>query len=151
MSNVRQRKRSKENHEETSTPEIRQPNSMKHKIKQFIGIFLLGFIGHFVRNAIFPRNEPLSEESDNLITPLKAPSAVKSLGTGEDMERYWGSYRSGYYLGMKTRAPKSPIAGLMWFQQYVDFRQVHGRSSFWQSVTLNFTLRRLSSTQVQPR
>ena len=42
------------------------------------------------------------------------------------MERYWGSYRSGYYLGMKTRAPKSPIAGLMWMQQYVDLRSVAG-------------------------
>ena len=127
MSNVRQRKRSKESHEEISPAENRQPSSMKNKIRQFIGIFLLGFIGHFVRNAIFPQNEPVSEDTDNLITPLKAPSAVKSLGTGEDMERYWGSYRSGYYLGMKTRAPKSPIAGLMWLPQYVDFRQVHGK------------------------
>ena len=48
------------------------------------------------------------------------------MGTGDDMERYWGTYRSGYYLGMKTRSARSPIVGLMWMRQYVDLRSVHG-------------------------
>lgn len=30
-------------------------------------------------------------------------------------DRYWGSYRPGVYLGLKTRHPRSPVTGLMWF------------------------------------
>lgn len=32
-----------------------------------------------------------------------------------DSERYWGSYRSGVYFGMKTRDPYSMVTGLMWY------------------------------------
>ena len=36
--------------------------------------------------------------------------------TGLDVpDRYWGSYRPGVYFGMKTREPKSLLAGFMWF------------------------------------
>ncbi|XP_048485861.1 mannosyl-oligosaccharide glucosidase isoform X2 [Plutella xylostella] len=31
-------------------------------------------------------------------------------------ERYWGSYRPGNYFGMKTRDPRSPVMGLMWYE-----------------------------------
>ncbi|KAJ9596409.1 hypothetical protein L9F63_012572 [Diploptera punctata] len=30
-------------------------------------------------------------------------------------DRYWGSYRSGLYFGMKTRDPYSLVTGLMWY------------------------------------
>lgn len=30
-------------------------------------------------------------------------------------ERYWGTYRPGVYFGLKTRDPKSLVAGLMWY------------------------------------
>lgn len=33
----------------------------------------------------------------------------------DDPERYWGSYRSGVYFGMKTRDPQSLVMGLMWY------------------------------------
>jgi len=29
----------------------------------------------------------------------------------QDMERFWGSYRSGHYFGMKTCSPRSPVVG----------------------------------------
>ena len=29
-------------------------------------------------------------------------------------ERFWGSYRSGLYFGMKTRTPSDLMTGLMW-------------------------------------
>ncbi|XP_067000936.1 mannosyl-oligosaccharide glucosidase [Anabrus simplex] len=36
--------------------------------------------------------------------------------TGIDVpDRYWGSYRSGVYFGMKTRDPHSLVTGLMWY------------------------------------
>ncbi|XP_076116788.1 uncharacterized protein LOC143084264 [Mytilus galloprovincialis] len=30
---------------------------------------------------------------------------------------YWGTYRANLYFGMKTRSPKSPVVGLMWFEE----------------------------------
>jgi hypothetical protein len=57
-----------------------------------------------------PRDE--SSKSSNLETqndenaylqPLDVPSAVKSLSK-EDMSRFWGTYRSGHYLGLRKRA-----------------------------------------------
>ncbi|XP_049883221.1 mannosyl-oligosaccharide glucosidase [Pectinophora gossypiella] len=30
-------------------------------------------------------------------------------------DRYWGSYRPGVYMGMKSREPRSPVFGLMWY------------------------------------
>ncbi|XP_062992121.1 mannosyl-oligosaccharide glucosidase [Elgaria multicarinata webbii] len=30
---------------------------------------------------------------------------------------FWGSYRPQVYFGMKTRSPRSPVAGLMWMHQ----------------------------------
>ncbi|XP_075989113.1 mannosyl-oligosaccharide glucosidase [Anticarsia gemmatalis] len=31
-------------------------------------------------------------------------------------DRYWGTYRPGVYLGIKSREPRSPVFGLMWYQ-----------------------------------
>lgn len=31
-------------------------------------------------------------------------------------DRYWGTYRPGVYLGMKSREPWSPVFGLMWYE-----------------------------------
>lgn len=50
---------------------------------------------------------------DIVRTPLQAPLfADPSLpASQQDMDRFWGSYRSGLYFGMKTRAPRSPVVG----------------------------------------
>ncbi|CAG0884148.1 unnamed protein product [Cyprideis torosa] len=46
-------------------------------------------------------------------TPLSEPKVV--IKEGLDVpDRLWGSYRPGYYFGMKTRTPASLVAGLMW-------------------------------------
>ena len=46
-------------------------------------------------------------------TPLSAPKMISSNATSvaENPERFWGTYRSGLYFGMKTRTPQSPVAG----------------------------------------
>ena len=44
------------------------------------------------------------------------PSPLVMAKSGLDVpDRFWGSYRPGVYFGMRTRAPKDLLAGLMWF------------------------------------
>ena len=52
--------------------------------------------------------------------PLDAPKMIGSEATfpHNDPERFWGTYRSGVYFGLKTRSPHSPVAGLMWMTQF---------------------------------
>ena len=47
-------------------------------------------------------------------TPLDYPRVVKQSGL-DVPDRFWGSYRPGLYLGMKTRSPKDVVTGAMWF------------------------------------
>ncbi|XP_045540902.1 mannosyl-oligosaccharide glucosidase [Papilio machaon] len=49
-------------------------------------------------------NTPLDEEKAVLETGLSVP------------ERYWGTYRPGVYFGFKSREPRSPVFGLMWYE-----------------------------------
>ena len=44
-------------------------------------------------------------------TPLNVPLIIKPADTLKDAEKFWGTYRSGLYFGMKTRSPQSPVAG----------------------------------------
>jgi len=50
---------------------------------------------------------------DIVRTPLQAPRFADPTlpAAQQDMERFWGSYRSGLYFGMKTRSPRSPVVG----------------------------------------
>ncbi|XP_064465782.1 mannosyl-oligosaccharide glucosidase-like isoform X2 [Ornithodoros turicata] len=51
-----------------------------------------------------------------VVTPLNLPKVV----TKSDLEvpdRYWGSYRSPLYFGLKTRSSRPLSVGLMWFPQ----------------------------------
>ncbi|XP_053998124.1 uncharacterized protein LOC128886897 [Hylaeus anthracinus] len=53
-----------------------------------------------------------------LETRVNAPYDVEKLVTATGLEvadRYWGTYRSGVYFGLKTRDPHSLVTGLMWY------------------------------------
>ncbi|XP_071479946.1 mannosyl-oligosaccharide glucosidase-like [Diadema antillarum] len=52
-------------------------------------------------------------------TPLSVPRTIAddASSAARNPGRFWGTYRPGVYFGVKTRSPKSPVAGLMWFQQ----------------------------------
>lgn len=53
-----------------------------------------------------------------LETRVNTPYNVEKLVNAAKLnnsERYWGSYRSGVYFGMKTRDPYSLVTGLMWY------------------------------------
>ena len=54
-----------------------------------------------------------AELRDRVITPLDVPKIIGPLATSaaEDPARFWGSYRSGLYFGIKSRTPKSPVFG----------------------------------------
>ncbi|XP_053622951.1 mannosyl-oligosaccharide glucosidase [Plodia interpunctella] len=47
-------------------------------------------------------------------TPFADEKVVQESGLAIP-ERYWGSYRPGVYMGMKSREPRSPVFGLMWY------------------------------------
>ncbi|XP_052745873.1 mannosyl-oligosaccharide glucosidase isoform X2 [Bicyclus anynana] len=49
-------------------------------------------------------NTPLGEEKVVIDAGLAVP------------DMYWGSYRPGVYFGMKSRDPRSPVFGMMWYE-----------------------------------
>ncbi|CAG5036791.1 unnamed protein product [Parnassius apollo] len=48
-------------------------------------------------------------------TPFDDEKAVQETGLMVP-ERYWGTYRPGVYFGFKSREPRSPVFGLMWYE-----------------------------------
>lgn len=53
-------------------------------------------------------------------TPLDAPKLVVKNWTADDANKFWGSYRSNLYFGLKARSPSSPVFGLMWMTQFIS-------------------------------
>ncbi|XP_059063009.1 mannosyl-oligosaccharide glucosidase [Achroia grisella] len=47
-------------------------------------------------------------------TPFDDEKVVSESGLSVPA-RYWGTYRPGVYMGMKSREPRSPVFGLMWY------------------------------------
>ncbi|XP_012226758.1 mannosyl-oligosaccharide glucosidase isoform X1 [Linepithema humile] len=51
-------------------------------------------------------------------TPYDGNKVV--IASGLDIpDRYWGTYRSGVYFGLKTRDPHSLVTGLMWYSPHI--------------------------------
>ncbi|KAJ8704063.1 hypothetical protein PYW07_013357 [Mythimna separata] len=48
-------------------------------------------------------------------TPFDDDKVVKETGL-QIPERYWGTYRPGVYMGLKSREPRSPVFGMMWYE-----------------------------------
>ncbi|XP_014771134.1 mannosyl-oligosaccharide glucosidase [Octopus bimaculoides] len=53
-------------------------------------------------------------------TPLNSPKMLSENSTSPlmDPDRYWGTYRSHLYFGLKTRSPSSPVVGMMWMTEF---------------------------------
>lgn len=51
-----------------------------------------------------------------VVRPVNLPKVVTKAGL-DVPERFWGSYRSSLYFGLKTRSAQPLVAGLMWFTQ----------------------------------
>ena len=59
--------------------------------------------------------------------PLDSPKMIADGASlaANDPDRFWGTYRSGVYFGLKTRSPQSPVVGLMWMTQFTGICQVN--------------------------
>ncbi|ESN90459.1 hypothetical protein HELRODRAFT_70793 [Helobdella robusta] len=99
--------------------ESRKKHSEKHEspiIFQYAVIFFLGVLTASIIGGYFWYFKFLKEI---VITPFNAPrilNANSSLPIN-NFDRFWGSYRSGLYFGMKARSPSSPNFGIMWMSQ----------------------------------
>ncbi|CAH1785069.1 unnamed protein product [Owenia fusiformis] len=95
----------------------------KKKAKESpMSIYTLGVILSLIGAGIFLFLRMRAQES--VKTPLNAPRVIKERSSSmplapHDAERFWGTYRSQLYFGMRTKYPTSPLFGLMWFDQFV--------------------------------
>lgn len=62
------------------------------------------------------------ELQSKVSTPLHAPFIIPANATSPELspEKFWGTYRSQLYFGLRTRSPQSLLTGLMWFTQFVE-------------------------------
>jgi mannosyl-oligosaccharide glucosidase len=53
-------------------------------------------------------------------TPLHKPRVINEsvYKSTQNLDRYWGTYRSNLYFGLKTRSSNPFSVGMMWFNQY---------------------------------
>ena len=49
---------------------------------------------------------------------------VSSYTSKTNLDRYWGTYRSNLYFGLKTRSENSLNVGMMWFNQFSNNFQI---------------------------
>lgn len=77
-------------------------------------------------------------KKSRLYTPIVARRIISrsDLGDMGDIRRFWGSYRSNLYFGLRTRSPNSLMLGLMWFSRYSSDGNIHIRHSCEQSDKL---------------
>ena len=68
-----------------------------------------------------------NSSDDGGATPSSSPSSSSSSWASRML---WGTYRSGNYLGLRTRAPRSLSAGLMWFDPDARPAAEQGAHSF---------------------
>ncbi|XP_053336327.1 mannosyl-oligosaccharide glucosidase-like [Clarias gariepinus] len=68
------------------------------------------FYAMFMRSVLARR--PITLHPSPRVLDANSTSAAVS------PERFWGSYRSQVYFGMKTRSPRSVVTGLMWMRQF---------------------------------
>lgn len=114
---VRHRKGGKEPHKssnnETSSSSGSSDTTVEKKPFKILSLWktLVGFICLVV--AIYGGVVGYLETRVN--TPFDDVKVVQKSGL-EVPDRYWGTYRPGVYLGMKSREPWSPVFGLMWYE-----------------------------------
>ncbi len=73
--------------------------------------------------------------------PLDSPKMIADGASlaANDPDRFWGTYRSGVYFGLKTRSPHSPVVGLMWMTQFTGNHTLvqnplkNTKSAYWAS------------------
>ncbi|KAG6455861.1 hypothetical protein O3G_MSEX009421 [Manduca sexta] len=113
---VRHRKGGKEQHKngnnETSSSSGSSDSSVGNKSFKLLSLWktMLGFVCLGI--AVYVGTLGYLETRVN--TPFDDEKVVQNSGLSIP-ERYWGTYRPGVYLGLKSREPRSPVFGLMWY------------------------------------
>lgn len=95
---IKESRRKHYSHESTSY--------VQHAILFLLGIVTaMAFAGYFWYNKVL---------MDIVTTPLNVAKVIdQNLSDASvDSSRFWGSYRSGLYFGLKARSPNSPNFGL---------------------------------------
>ncbi|MCL7038478.1 hypothetical protein MKW94_002441 [Papaver nudicaule] len=99
----------------------RDPNSIKImnvNLKYLLGfgIFASILLIILIYHLIQPNEGEKQVEKLRVITPFPAPKLMDlEQFQGDHKENlYWGTYRPHVYLGIRSRTPRSLIAGLMW-------------------------------------
>lgn len=96
---------------------LEKSSTSERKKLIFIPItILLAVLGSYYYNIwlISLVNKPLNEPRIIDTSLYKSP---------ENLDRFWGTYRSNLYFGLKTRSENPLMAGMMWFNQFNKFNQ----------------------------
>ncbi|XP_026725549.1 mannosyl-oligosaccharide glucosidase [Trichoplusia ni] len=112
---VRQRKTvtHKSINNETSSSSGSSESSFGSKTFKFLSVWKTG-VG-FVCFLIAVYISTLGYLETRVNTPFDDDKVVKDSGLAVP-DRYWGTYRPGVYMGLKSREPRSPVFGLMWYE-----------------------------------
>ncbi|CAB3231882.1 unnamed protein product [Arctia plantaginis] len=112
---VRQRKSAlrQSNNNETSSSSGSSESSIGNRTFKFLSVWktAVGFACFLI--AVYVSTLGYLETRVN--TPFDDDKVVQQNGL-QVPDRYWGTYRPGVYLGLKSREPRSPVFGLMWYQ-----------------------------------
>ena len=91
-----------------------KPDGAKHsktKSDWVVKIFVTGVLVTVVSLLAFYKYRSFLKGM--VITPLNSPKILNAGSTTaeENAARFWGTYRSHTYFGLKTRTPRSPVVG----------------------------------------
>ncbi|XP_060809205.1 mannosyl-oligosaccharide glucosidase isoform X3 [Amyelois transitella] len=108
------------NSNETSSSSGSSENSTVGKAFKILSIWktMVGFFCFMI--AVYVGTLGYLETRVN--TPLDDEKVVQESGLAIP-DRYWGTYRPGVYMGMKSREPRSPVFGLMWYELTASSRK----------------------------
>ncbi|KAK7479366.1 hypothetical protein BaRGS_00029444 [Batillaria attramentaria] len=104
-------------HHEADDPNWPYAKGKLDPLGKFVGIAVL-----FITTSLIAYFRYQQHLRDIVITPLDSPKIIAENATTAAVspDRFWGTYRSNTYFGLKTRTPKSPVFGLMWLTQFTN-------------------------------
>ncbi|KAM3955537.1 LOW QUALITY PROTEIN: mannosyl-oligosaccharide glucosidase [Aphomia sociella] len=101
------------NNNETSSSSGSSDSSLSSKTFKVLSVWKTGVGFICLMIAVYVGTLGYLETRVN--TPFDDEKVVRDTGLAVP-ERYWGTYRPGVYMGMKSREPRSPVFGLMWYE-----------------------------------
>jgi mannosyl-oligosaccharide glucosidase len=102
------------------SPEDKKKADTKRDLPKLL-LIPLGIAAGFVLSWVYN-----SWQGGQVNTPLNVDRivAVSSYTSPKNLDRYWGTYRSNLYFGLKTRSENPLNVGMMWFNQFSNDFQI---------------------------